>query len=142
MFMRERFDSYKVIAYALSFIYIAFGLLKVIGRSPIKSLVVAAMPFMQNDVLFGIFGAIEVFLGLGLLFRRTRGYAALGIILHLLGTFSTLLLASTKIFTPSTLVTFEGEFVFKNILLIAVAYFIFRQEREGLKLPRIKFTMM
>ncbi len=139
--MKERFDSYKFVVYTLSFVYFVFGLLKVIGRSPLKSFIIAALPFMQNDVLFGLFGLFEVVLGVGLIFKRSRGYAALAIIVHLLGVFATLLLVTDKVFSPNTIITLEGEFILKDLVFIAIAYFIFKREKDSIKLPNVRFKI-
>jgi uncharacterized membrane protein YphA (DoxX/SURF4 family) len=124
--------KYTFLIWALASVYIVFGLLKVFDRSPIKDLIVAAFPFMQNQVLLILFGLSEVFLGLGLVIRKTRKAAALLIVLHVVSTFLTIIFAFNKLVSQSGL-TLEGEFVFKNIILLAVAVFIFQIEQESQK---------
>lgn len=137
----KKVTPYSLLVVSLSFVYILFGALKVIGKSPIQDLVSAMVPFMSNPVWFGLLGIVEVLLGLGLLIKSTRAYAALGIIFHLLFTFGTLLLASDKIFSTATIFTLDGEFVMKNLILIAVAWFVFSKEKGGTVFGRIKFRM-
>lgn len=124
---------YRLLYLALAFIYIVFGALKVLGRSPIEPLVLAMIPLLSTPPFFALFGLGEVFLGIGLLFKQIRRFAALGIIVHMLSTFMTLIMVPSRIFSSETVVTLEGEFVFKNILLISVAYYLWRKENGGSK---------
>lgn len=114
------------LALALAFIYVMFGLLKVIGKSPVEELVVTMFVPMQNSFLFILLGISEVVLGIGLLVPRTRKLACLLILLHLASIFGLSLLNPGVIFTGSTVVTFAGEFIAKNFVLAAAAWVIYR----------------
>jgi putative oxidoreductase len=119
---------YTLLILSLAFVYIVFGLLKVLGVSPIKDLVVQTFSFMDNPLLFGLFGLGEVVLGAGIIIKQTRKISSILIILHILSTFLTILLAPSAIFNPVTLVTLEGEFVLKNVMILAIGYYIYSQE--------------
>lgn len=106
---------------SLSFVYIAFGFLKVIDKSPIKDLVTEALPFMENSFLFALFGLSEILLGVSLLVKKFRLLGSAVIVLHLLSTFVAIPLAWGMIFDSNTFITLHGEFVAKNLVLMAVA---------------------
>jgi len=124
----NKLDTYKFLIISFSIIYIVFGVLKVSTESPIRNLVEASLSFMSNDSLFRLFGIIEIILGIGLLFKKFRGYFALAILLHLFGTISTVFLAPQILFTSQLTPTLEGEFVAKNIIIIAVVLLIIQKE--------------
>jgi uncharacterized membrane protein YkgB len=123
---------YKLIVYSLSCVYILFGFLKILGASPIKPLVVSMLPFMDSPVLFGLFGFTELLLGIGLILVRTRKFAALLIIFHLASTFLSFIFSAERVFSNTTVFSLEGEFVIKNLILAASAYFIYKQESRSL----------
>lgn len=120
--------SNYLLVLSLSFVYITFGLLKVIDKSPIKDLVTEALPFMENSFLFAFFGLSEILLGVSLLVKKFRLLGSAGIILHLLSTFVAIPLAWGMIFDSNTFITLHGEFVAKNLVLVAVALNIFANE--------------
>lgn len=124
----SKFDGYKLLIFAISFIYIVFGILKVMLQSPIRDLVEAALPFMNNDLFFQLFGISEIILGAGLLIGSVRKYFAIGILLHLLGTMSTVILAPNVLFTDQLIPTLHGEFVAKNLIILAALLLIIQTE--------------
>ncbi len=118
----------QLVVYALGLIYIVFGFLKVVNHSPIRDLVVAMGPFMDKWIFFQLFGMAEIVLGIGLLVPSIRKWAALGIVLHMISTLALFVVVPHRLFNPFPYFTLEGEFVSKNFLLIAVAYFIWQKE--------------
>ncbi len=113
--------SYYLLILSLSFVYIVFGILKVIDKSPIKDLVVEALPFMENSFLFALFGLGEIVLGASLIIKKLRLLGSTGIILHLISTFIAIPLAWGMIYDSNTILTLHGEFVAKNLVLVAAA---------------------
>lgn len=122
--------SNHILILSLSFVYIVFGFLKVIDKSPIKDLVTDALPFMENSLLFALFGLGEIILGASLLIKKLRLLGSIGIILHLLSTFVAIPLAWGMIYDSNTVITLHGEFVAKNLVLIAAALNIFANETK------------
>lgn len=118
---------YRLLIISIAFVYVAFGIPKVLGDTSVESLVLATFPFF-NGTLMALLGVAEVFLALGLVYKKTRIYAAFGIIMHLIGTFIGYLVNFQYFFNSTTVFTLEGEFVFKNIVFIAVALFILQEE--------------
>jgi len=126
---------YTLVVAALAIVYVAFGLPKIFGISSVEALIQAAFPFF-NKTIIGLMGVAEVLIGIALIYKKTRAFAAIAIIFHLLGTFSALLFNFDYFFNTKTIFTVEGEFVFKNIVFIAVAFYILSVEKN---FKRIKF---
>ncbi|MCX4984278.1 hypothetical protein [Streptomyces sp. NBC_00572] len=102
-------------------VFVWFGVLKVIGLSPAAALVVAVMPFPAGGWFVPTLGWAEVALGLWLMSGRARAVALPVLAAHLCGTFAVLVLTPSVAFTHSNplLLTMVGEFVVKNVVLLA-----------------------
>ena len=109
-----------VLRLSLGIVFLWFGLLKLLGESPVLDLVQSSYDFLPFPQTFYILGAVECFIGIGLLFK-TALKISLGMLwLMLAGTFISVALNPTLYFTDNILyLTTEGEFVIKNIVLIA-----------------------
>lgn len=131
----NKLNTYKLLVASLALVYIAFGIPKIFGISSVQDLIQAGFPFF-NVTIIGLLGLAEVIIGIALLYKKTRSYAAIAIILHLLGTFSTIIFNFNYFFNSKTIFSLEGEFVFKNIVFIALALYILGVEN---KFKTIKF---
>ena len=67
-------------------------------------------------------------LGVGLLVKRFRKIALLGIIVHLIFTIFLSILNPELTFSFKTILTVHGEFVLKNLVLIAAALVIYIED--------------
>ncbi len=118
---------------ALATIYIWFGALKLFGVSPIADLVARSMPIVPKEVSVPLVGAMEVAIGLGLLFkvalRRTLGL----FVFQMAGTFLPLLMSPREIFRQGNpfLLTERGEFILKNVVLLAAGMAVGSTVREN-----------
>lgn len=108
---------------SLGLIFVWFGLLKVVGNSPVAELVHATVPWVDQDLLVPTLGWIEIVLGLALLAGRPRRLALLAVAGHLAGTFLVFIAAPSLVITDGNplLLNGNGEFVLKNIVLICAA---------------------
>lgn len=107
---------------SLAVVFIWFGALKVAGASPVDRLVIDALPLVDGRWFLPLLGVFEVVLGAALL-QRARPVVVSALVLHLAGTFLVLLTSPELAFqngNPLVLTT-EGEFVVKNIVLLAAA---------------------
>jgi uncharacterized membrane protein YkgB len=110
----------------LGIVFLWFGGLKLLGYSPVIVLVQQAYPLLPFEPFFVFLGIWEVIIGLGLIFNRALRCILVMLWFHMAGT----LLASVQI--PSLfflkgnpfLLTMEGEFLAKNIVLIAASLVI------------------
>ena len=121
-------DTYgiRLLRISLGLVFMWFGLLKVIGRSPVYDLVAKTVYWVEPSVFVPLLGVWEVVIGLGLLFRLALRVTLLLFWLQLAGTFLTLILRPDIAFQRGhpLLLTTEGEFVIKNLVLISAGLVI------------------
>ena len=121
-----------LLRYALAIVFIWFGALKVIDRSPVYDLVADTVFFLPGNVVVPAFGVLEVIIGLGLLFGVGLRVVLLLLVVQMLGTFLVFVTQpgesfqdGNPLFLPTT-----GEFVLKNLVLIAAAMVVGGKLRE------------
>jgi uncharacterized membrane protein YkgB len=127
----ERFDRVVVtflrehavfaLRLALALVFIWFGALKVIDRSPVYQLVADTVPFLPGSVIVPAFGVLEIAIGVGLLIGIGLRVVLLLFLLQMLGTFLVFVTQPGDSFQDGNplLLTTTGEFVLKNVVLIA-----------------------
>ena len=110
-----------VVRIALAAVFIWFGLLKVIGKSPVADLVARTVYWVSPEFFVPFLGLWEVTIGLGLLFAVALRLTLFLFWMQLAGTFLVLVLRPDIAFQQGhpLLLTTEGEFVIKNLVLIA-----------------------
>lgn len=108
---------------SLALVFLWFGALKVTGESPVLGLVSATVPWLEPALAMHLLGAVEVLLGVGLLLGRFQRLLLLVLATHLSGTFLTFFMAPQLMFQHGgpMLLTADGEFVVKNLVLISAA---------------------
>jgi putative oxidoreductase len=107
---------------SLGITFVWFGGLKIAGEPTLPaSLIAAITPSVDPDLLVPLVGAFEVALGTGLLIGRVMPVVLGAAALHLSGTFLVLLLRPDVAFVDGNplLLSVEGEYVVKNIVLLA-----------------------
>lgn len=111
----------RLIRISLGVVFIWFGMLKLIGRSPVAQLIAQTVYWVRPEVFVPCLGVWEVVVGFGLLAGRALRLTLLLFWLQLAGTFLVLLLRPDIAFQGGNpfLLTTEGEFVIKNLVLIA-----------------------
>jgi uncharacterized membrane protein YkgB len=117
-------DRYGITALriALGIVFIWFGALKIIDRSPVEDLVASTIYWLpQEEAMVRVLGAWEVVVGLGLLVPVALRLTLLLFWAQMAGTFLVLVLQPDLSFQGNNplLLTTEGEFVIKNLVLIA-----------------------
>ena len=110
-----------LIRVSLAVVFIWFGALKVIGQSPVAELVARTVYWVSPDVFVPFLGVWETVVGLGLLLGVALRVTLFLFWLQLAGTFLVLLLRPDIAFQGGHpfLLTAEGEFVIKNLVLIS-----------------------
>ncbi|MEU4441715.1 DUF417 family protein [Actinosynnema sp. NPDC050801] len=105
---------------SLGVVFVWFGALKVAGTTPVAELVAQTVPWLDPGVFVLTLGVVEVALGIALVVGRRLRWVALLVVLHLVGTFSTLVVQPSVAFQTGNplLLTMTGEFVVKNLVLI------------------------
>jgi uncharacterized membrane protein YkgB len=110
---------------SLVILFIWFGALKIAGVSPAAELVSRTFFFVSPKIIMPVLGAVEIAIGLCFVFRRLLPLGLGLLALHLPGTFLSFLVAPDLCFIRAPfLLTVDGEFVLKNLLLISAALFL------------------
>lgn len=131
----ERF-SVPMLRIALAIVFIWFGALKVFDVTPVGDLVAGTVPWLDAAWFVPALGGFEVVLGLVLLSGRLVGWACAAMVAHLGGTFLVYVMQPAVAFQDGNplLMTTEGEFVAKNVVLITaglvVAMWTARKRRQ------------
>jgi uncharacterized membrane protein YkgB len=123
---RRRLDSglkrfsVPLLRVSLGVIFVWFGGLKVVGATPVKELVAGTVPWVNPDLFVPALGAFEVLIGVGLIIGYQLGWVVAAMVAHLGGTFLTVVMQPGAVFQHGNplMLTMEGEFVTKNIVLI------------------------
>lgn len=117
-----------VMRWALGLVFVWFGALKVANVTPVAQLVadtLAAVP-IPSSVLVPALGGFEIVVGLALVSGRFLRPVLAAMVGHLIGTFLVLVVQPQVAFQDGNplLLTTEGEFVVKNLVLIAGALLV------------------
>jgi uncharacterized membrane protein YkgB len=146
MTIRERFDAadaaithymavsgIPILRIALGVVFIWFGALKFVpGLSPAEDLVRATVPFLPGELFLPFLGFWEVLIGLGFLTGRALRFTILLLFLQMPGTISPVVLLPERVFTTFPFgLTLEGQYIVKNMVLIAAALVIGATVRGG-----------
>ncbi|MEM9996892.1 MAG: hypothetical protein AAF809_04260 [Bacteroidota bacterium] len=117
---------------AVGLVFVWFGGLKLFdGLSPAEDLVKATVYWVDPDVFFPILAVWEVLIGIGLLWRPLVRGALLLLALQMPGTFLPLVLLPEVCFTAFPFgLTLEGQYIVKNLVLIAAALVVGGTVRE------------
>ncbi len=111
-----------VLRYALAIVFLWFGLLKVMNASPAAPIISATYWFFPQAALMAFLGIWECLIGILLMAHRGLRFALFLLWLQMLGIVAALLIYPPMFFAGNPfLLTFEGEFVVKNIVLLAAS---------------------
>ena len=108
---------------SLGIVFVWFGALKIFDISPVSDLVARTVYWVNPDLFVPALGAFEVFIGLMLLLGRAMRLTLLLLVAQMVGTFLTFIVLPEVTFRNGNplLLTVEGEFVVKNLVLISAA---------------------
>ncbi len=123
--------SIPILRIAIGVIYVWFGILKIAGVSPIADLVAAMVPFAPAGISVPVLGWVEVALGVGLIIGFGVPWIALAQIIHLGGTFAVFIFQPQMVHDGNPfVVTMEGEFIAKNLVLVAALIVVASHPRK------------
>jgi len=110
---------------ALFTVYFWFGLLKVIGYSPagplVEELLNKTLPFLTPDQFIFYFGLLEMAIGILFLIPQLSRLVIAILVLHLITTAGPLFLLPQIAWQNWFIPTLEGQYIIKNLLIIATA---------------------
>lgn len=106
-------------------VFFWFGALKVIGLSPASPLVQAlfenTMPVMSFSLFIVLFGLLEMLIGIMFLVRGAERAVIPLLFFHMATTIMPLFLLTSVTWSGFLVPTLEGQYIIKNILIIAAA---------------------
>lgn len=110
-----------VLRISLGVVFVWFGLLKVFQVSPVSELVARTVYWVDPNIVVPALGALEITIGTLLMFGRALRLALFLLVAQLVGTFLTFIVLPNVTFRDGNpfLLTVEGEFVAKNLVLIS-----------------------
>lgn len=111
--------------FSLFLIYGWFGALKIPNLSPANPLVgqllEKTLPFITFDQFIVFFGIFEVLIGILFLFPRVTRIALILLVLHMGMTVMPMVLLPSVAWQGLFVPTLEGQYMIKNILIVALA---------------------
>lgn len=121
--------SVPVSRFGLFLIFFWFGALKVIGLSPASPLVEALyhnslglwLPFLPFPTFLIGFGIFECLIGVLFLIRGCERVVIPFLLLHMITTVMPLFLVPAATWTSFLVPTLEGQYIIKNVVVIATA---------------------
>lgn len=120
-----------LLRYSLGAVFIWFGVLKLFSVSPVQEIVQQALPlFLSRSQLFWVaLSLLEIFIGVGFFLPRLVKIVSLITIGHLFVASVSVLV--TQGFDPRfPVLSLAGEFVVKNIVLMAAGFVLFSQKQQ------------
>lgn len=111
--------------FALFVVYFWFGLLKVIGLSPASQMVYdlhhKTISFIPFDIFFILFALFECLIGVMFIVKGFERVVLPLLLIHIFTTALPLLFLGPQVWQSFLVPTLEGQYIIKNILLIAAA---------------------
>lgn len=133
----ETLQKYAFVALRISLgiVFLWFGALKVFGVSPVVGMLASTYPFLPTHAFVMTLGIVEVLIGFGLLFKLFLRATLVLLVGQMLGTFTVFFLNPHLCFQGFNplLITMEGEFIAKNLVLISAALVIGAHELQPLR---------
>lgn len=102
-----------------------FGILKIFNYSPatplVKNLFEQTISFLPFSTFLILFGVLELLIGILFLIKGAERAAFLLLILHMITTFLPLFMLREVTWSGWFLPTLEGQYIIKNVVIIATA---------------------
>ena len=115
---------------ALFVVYFWFGILKILGESPASPLVLELLkktiPFIEPNLFLILLGIFEIVIGLLFLIPKTQKLALTLLLIHMVMVLSPLVLLPKLTWASFLVPTLEGQYIIKNILILAIGYNLFK----------------
>ncbi len=122
-FFREAFIP--TARFGLFVVFFWFGFLKIINMSPasglVRTLFEDTVPFMGFDTFLILFGVFECLIGILFIIRGLERVVIPLLFVHMITTFMPLFLLTSQTWTAFMVPTLEGQYIIKNLLIIAAA---------------------
>lgn len=114
-----------VARFGMFVIFFWFGVLKVLELSPasgvVQRLFESTVPFMAFDTFLILFGLFECLIGILFLVKGAERVVIPMLFIHMVTTFGPLVLLPGETWTSTMVPTLEGQYIIKNLVIIATA---------------------
>ncbi len=114
-----------VARFSIAIVFVWFGALKVVGVSPATDIVLElqakTIPFIEGGSFVIILGILEVLIGLLFLLPHWERLSILFLVIHMVATFLPVIFVQQVVWQGFLTPTLEGQYIFKNIVIIAMA---------------------
>ena len=128
--------------FSLATVYLWFGIVKVVGQSPMNPVITkvteSILPFAEVGQVTLLLGIFEILLAMLFLIPQTSRLALLLLVPHVIATVLPLFLLPEMCWTQFLIPTLEGQFIIKNIFIIAIAITLFMENRKH---TRVHYTL-
>lgn len=129
-FLRKH--SIALLRFSMGIIYFWYGILKVLGISPVEELVYRATKWIGVHDFVIFLGIWEMIIGICFFSRRLLPWGILLYFLHFPGTFLPLFLNPEDCFTSIPFgLTLEGQYIFKNLISLGAVFVIMSHLRPS-----------
>lgn len=120
---------------AMMVVYVWFGFPKIFGLSSAEGIVTdlseKMLPFIPSEIFLVLLGIFEVALGLAFLVPKLTKFIVPIFWGHMFSTFMPLILLPSHTWSSFMILTLEGQYIVKNIVLIALSLFIYDDGRKS-----------
>ena len=117
--------SVPIARFSIFLVFFWFGILKVLGFSPasglVKELLANTIPFMAPDTFVVLFGGFEVVIGILFLIPGLERLVIPLLLAHMATTVMPLFVLPSITWTHPLVPTLEGQYIIKNLVIIATA---------------------
>lgn len=121
----------EIMRFALALVFLWFGLLKLFNVSPVLDVIAISFPTIaENQILYLLLAILEIAIGIGIFLPRIQRFFLWVLIGHLLAATIGVLTSGYAFASNFPLLTFTGEFVIKNIVLMAAALVLISYDRK------------
>ncbi len=117
---------------SLGIVFLWFGMLKMLDLSPVANMIYDVYSFVPQPLTLKIIGSLEVIIGLGFLCNVFLHATIVLFWFQMCGVFMSFLLKPSLFFSNNNpmLITLDGEFVVKNIVLIAASILLYTVSKK------------
>lgn len=118
--------SVPMLRVSVGVVFVWFGALKIFDVSPVSGLVARTVYWFEPDWVVEILGGVEIIVGVLLILGVYLRFALFAFVLQMFGTFLVFLVLPDVAFRDGNplLLTVEGEFVVKNLVLLSAGFVV------------------
>ncbi len=128
-----RRTSVPLMRIVLGVLFVWFGILKIIDYTPATELIVGTIYLFDPELFVRVLGGVEVLIGLGFLANRAMRLVLLAFTGLMVGTLLTFVMLPELMFERGNplLITVEGGYVAKNVVLLVAGMVVASQLRTS-----------